>query len=56
MKKEQKAYQSIGGPFREICVPPIVGAFAAGRLMNTRTAQSQREAVRHPKKGNLQFM
>jgi xanthine dehydrogenase YagR molybdenum-binding subunit len=25
----------------EICVPRIVGAFAAGRLMNTRTARSQ---------------
>jgi xanthine dehydrogenase YagR molybdenum-binding subunit len=26
---------------REICVPRVVGAFAAGRIMNTRTAHSQ---------------
>ena len=26
---------------REIRVPRIVGAFAAGRLLNTRTARSQ---------------
>jgi xanthine dehydrogenase YagR molybdenum-binding subunit len=26
---------------REICVPRLVGAFAARRIMNTRTARSQ---------------